>query len=61
MTNKWLKAGAAAIALVTLVIVALCVRYPLHELPLKSSPLQFSEYRKREVGRVVNLVIKGSF
>lgn len=42
MTNKWLKAGAAAIALVTLVIAALCVRYPLHELPLKSSPLQFS-------------------
>jgi outer membrane cobalamin receptor len=29
--------------------------------PRGSSPLQFSENRRREVGRVVNLVVKGSF
>jgi hypothetical protein len=29
--------------------------------PRGSSTLQFSEYREREIGRVVNLVVKGSF
>ena len=42
MTNKWLKPGALAIALVILAIAAWCVRYPMHELPLRSSPMQFS-------------------
>lgn len=29
--------------------------------PRGSAPLQFSEYRRREIGRVVNLTVKGSF
>lgn len=40
--RKWLRAAGAALGGVLLLIAALCVRYPLADLPLKSSPLQFS-------------------
>jgi UPF0755 protein len=40
--KKWLKGGALALAVVLLLAVAWCVRYPLADLPLRSAPLSFS-------------------
>ena len=40
--RKVFKSGAFALGLVLLLAGAFCVRYPLHELPLKSTPVQFS-------------------
>ncbi len=42
MTRKWLKPVALALSLVIALLAAWCIRYPLHELPLKRSPVQFS-------------------
>ena len=36
------KAVAVVLGLVTLLVAAWCVRYPMHELQLRASPLQFS-------------------
>jgi UPF0755 protein len=41
-TRKWLKGGALALGVVLLVAAALCLHYPLADLPLRSSPLSFS-------------------
>jgi UPF0755 protein len=40
--RKRTKALAVVVGLVAIVIAAWCVRYPMHELPLRDSPLQFS-------------------
>jgi UPF0755 protein len=42
MMRRRLKYVVLLISLVGLVALAWCVRYPMHELPLKSSPMQFS-------------------
>ena len=40
--RRRVKYGGIALALLGAFLVLWCVRYPLHDLPLKSSPLQFS-------------------
>jgi len=40
--RRWLKAAALALGVLIVVAVAWCVRYPLHDLELRTSPLQFS-------------------
>src|SRR5687768_31310 len=40
--RKWFKPGGLALGVLAVLVVAFCVRYPLHDLPLRSSPLQFS-------------------
>ncbi|HYC45355.1 MAG TPA: endolytic transglycosylase MltG [Burkholderiales bacterium] len=42
MTRRWLKAAAVAVAGIALLVIAWCVRYPFADLPLASSPVQFS-------------------
>ena len=42
MPNRIIRIAAAALGAIILLVVAWCVRYPLHELPLKASPVQFS-------------------
>ncbi len=39
---KWVKRASLAFILVLLLAAGWCVRYPLHDLPLPSSPMQFS-------------------
>lgn len=39
---KWIKGVSLGILLALLLAAAWCVRYPLHDLPLKASPVQFS-------------------
>lgn len=39
---KWVRRSALAVLVVFLLAAAWCVRYALHDLPLKSSPAQFS-------------------
>lgn len=40
--RRWLKPAALAMGVILVVAAALCVRYALHDLPLRASPLQFS-------------------
>jgi UPF0755 protein len=40
--RKWLKPIAVSLGLIIAILAAWCIRYPMHELPLKSSPMQFS-------------------
>ena len=40
--RTWLKRIVLLLCVVFLVAAAWCVRYPIHDLPLKSSPMQFS-------------------
>ena len=40
--RKWLKRLAVPLAAAALLIAASCIRYPLADLPLRSSPLSFS-------------------
>jgi UPF0755 protein len=40
--RRRVKGGLLVGAVAAFLVLAWCVRYPLHELPLKSSPLQFS-------------------
>jgi UPF0755 protein len=40
--RKWLKPALAGVGVLVLLAAAWCIRYPLHELPLRASPLQFS-------------------
>ena len=40
--RKWLRPAVIAAATVFILAAAWCVRYPLHDLPLKASPIQFS-------------------
>ena len=39
--RKWLKRFSLLGALAIVLVAGWCVRYPLHELPIKSSPVQF--------------------
>jgi len=40
--RKWLKPGMLALGVLAVLAAAYCVRYPLADLPLKTSPVQFS-------------------
>ena len=40
--RTWLKRGAVVAGLALIALAAWCLYYPVHDLPLKSSPLQFS-------------------
>jgi len=40
--RRWARPAAIAAAFLFVLAAAWCVRYPLHDLPLKGSPLQFS-------------------